>query len=50
MYVLALIAAVVMIAMIFLFYHKQQKGRIYIAVIHYQEMRQVMKLSAASEK
>ena len=28
MYVLAL--------MIFLFYHKQQKGRIYIAVIHYQ--------------
>ena len=36
MYVLALIAAVVMIAMIFLFYHKQQKGRIYIAVIHYQ--------------
>ena len=33
---LALIAAVVMIAMIFLFYHKQQKGRIYIAVIHYQ--------------
>ena len=28
MYVLALIAAVVMIAMIFLFYHKQQKGRI----------------------
>ena len=42
--------AVVMIAMIFLFYHKQQKDGIYIAVmIHYQEMRQVMKLSAALE-
>ena len=35
MYVLALLSAVVMIAMIFLFYHKQEKGRIYIAVIHY---------------
>ncbi len=32
-----------------LFYHKQQKGRIYIAVIHYQEMRQMMKLSATLE-
>lgn len=36
MYALALLAAVIMIAMIYLFYHKQQKGRIYIAVIHYQ--------------
>ena len=36
MYVLALLAAAVMILMIVLFYHKQQKGRIYIAVIHYQ--------------
>lgn len=35
MYLLVLIAAVVMILMIVLFYHKQQKGRIYIAVIHY---------------
>lgn len=36
MYVLVFVAAVVMIAMIILFYHKQQKGRIYIAVIHYE--------------
>ena len=35
MYLLAAITAVVMITIIFLFYHKQQKGRIYIAVIHY---------------
>ena len=35
MYVLALVAAVVMILMILLFYHKQQKGRIYILIIHY---------------
>jgi hypothetical protein len=35
MYLLVLIAAVVMIGMIILFYNKQQKGRIYIAVIHY---------------
>ncbi|RHT32350.1 DUF4956 domain-containing protein [Firmicutes bacterium AM31-12AC] len=35
MYLLALIAAVVMIIMIYLFYHKQQKGKIYIIVIHY---------------
>lgn len=35
MYVLAVISALIMILMIFLFYHKQQKGRIYIAVIHY---------------
>lgn len=35
MYLLVIITAVVMIAMIVIFYHKQQKGRIYIAVIHY---------------
>ncbi len=36
MYVLVLVAAVVMIAMIILFYHKQQNGRIYILVVHYK--------------
>ena len=35
MYVLALQAAAIMIQMIELFYHKQQRGKIYIAVIHY---------------
>ena len=35
MYVLALLAAEIMILMIVLFYHKQQRGKIYIAVIHY---------------
>lgn len=35
MYLLVVVTAVVMIAMIIIFYHKQQKGRIYIAVIHY---------------
>ena len=35
MYVLALLAAAIMIQMIVLFYHKQQRGKIYIAVIHY---------------
>ena len=35
MYVLALLAAVILILMIVLFYHKQQNGKIYIAVIHY---------------
>ena len=35
MYLLVIVAAVVMLTMIVLFYHKQQKGRIYIAVIHY---------------
>ena len=35
MYLLVVITAVVMIVMIILFYNKQQKGRIYIAVIHY---------------
>lgn len=35
MYLLVVVTAVVMITMIIMFYHKQQKGRIYIAVIHY---------------
>ena len=35
MYLLVVVTAVVMIGMIVLFYHKQQKGRIYIAVVHY---------------
>ena len=35
MYVLALLAAAIMILMIVLFYHKQHRGKIYIAVIHY---------------
>lgn len=35
MYLLVLVTAAIMIGMIVLFYHKQQKGRIYIAVIHY---------------
>ena len=35
MHVLALLAAAIMILMIVLFYHKQQRGKIYIAVIHY---------------
>ncbi len=35
MYLLVAVTAVVMIGMIILFYNKQQKGRIYIAVIHY---------------
>ena len=35
MYVLALLAAAIMILLIVLFYHKQQRGKIYIAVIHY---------------
>ena len=35
MYVLALLAAAIMILMIVVFYHKQQRGKIYIAVIHY---------------
>lgn len=37
MYVLALIAAAIMILMIILFYSRQQRGKIYIAVIHYSE-------------
>lgn len=35
MYVLVAVAAVVMTLVIVLFYHKQQKGRIYILVVHY---------------
>ena len=35
MYLLVAVTAIVMIAMLVLFYHKQQKGLIYIAVIHY---------------
>lgn len=35
MYMLVLLTAAVMIGMIVLFYHKQQKGRIYILVVHY---------------
>ena len=35
MYLLVFVTALVMIVMIIVFYHKQQKGRIYIAVIHY---------------
>ncbi len=35
MYLLALIAAIVMFVMISIFYSKQQKGRIYILVVHY---------------
>ena len=35
MYVLVVVAAAVMTIMIVLFYHKQQKGRIYILVVHY---------------
>ena len=35
LYVLALLAAAIMIFMIILFYSRQQRGKIYIAVIHY---------------
>ena len=35
MYLLVLVAAAVMTVMIILFYRKQQKGRIYILVVHY---------------
>ena len=36
MYVLVFAAAVVMIMMIMIFHHKQQKGKIYILVVHYE--------------
>ena len=36
MYALTVLAAVIMILMLALFYHKQQNGKIYIAVIHYE--------------
>ncbi len=35
MYLLVFITALIMIIMIMLFYHKQQRGRIYILVAHY---------------
>ena len=35
MYLLVLITAAIMILMVIIFYNKQQKGRIYIVVIHY---------------
>jgi len=35
MYLLAILSAVIMIAMIALFYSKQQRGKIYILVVHY---------------
>lgn len=35
MYLLVLVTAIIMIIMVIIFYNKQQKGRIYIAVIHY---------------
>ncbi len=35
MYALVAVAALVMTLMIILFYHKQQRGRIYILVVHY---------------
>ncbi len=35
MYPLAIISALIMVGMIVLFYHKQQRGRIYIAIVHY---------------
>lgn len=36
MYALALTAAAVLLVMIWFFYHRQQSGEIYIAVIHYE--------------
>ncbi|MCY7166047.1 DUF4956 domain-containing protein [Streptococcus gallolyticus] len=35
MYLLAMVAAVVMVALFYIFYHNQQAGKVYIAVIHY---------------
>lgn len=35
MYLLAVVTALIMILLVVIFYRKQQKGRIYIAVIHY---------------
>lgn len=39
MYILAMVAAFVMVALFYFFYRQQQKGRVYIAVIHYQGER-----------
>lgn len=50
MYVLAVLAAVIMIVMIYLFYHRQQNGKIYIVVIHIPEMMPEMKSYATLEK
>lgn len=36
MYLLGVLSALIIIIMLVLFYYKQQKGKIYIAVIHYQ--------------
>ncbi len=35
MYLLAMVAAVVMVALFYIFYRNQQAGKVYIAVIHY---------------
>lgn len=35
MYLLAIVAAVVMVALFYIFYRNQQAGKVYIAVIHY---------------
>lgn len=48
MYLLALTAAVVMILMLLLFYHWQERGRVYIAVIHYTGQRGGMTSSVPS--
>lgn len=37
MYALGLVTAAVMVGMIVLFYHRQEQGRIYVAVIHYAD-------------
>lgn len=50
MYVLAVLAAVIMIVMIYLFYHRQQSGKIYIVVIHYTGDDAEMKSYATLEK
>ena len=42
MYPLVWGAAIIMIVMLTLFYHYQEKGKVYIAVIHYQGDGQVI--------
>lgn len=37
MYLLSIVAAIVMVALFVIFYHYQQHGKVYIAVIHYKE-------------
>lgn len=39
MYALGLVTAAVMVGMIVLFYHRQEQGRIYVAVIHYADQQ-----------